>query len=91
METKEQAHWCSLPRAAETLGITPGALRKLLERAAVRVPTVEPKRSSMGFEEGSSGAFGGYPLATAWASDPRCGCRGSARSDQEGPEHDSKS
>lgn len=69
MTSKPQVSWCSLAVAAEALGMTPGALRKILERNARPGPDGVTEAQVSGVQARKLGRLWRVRLSAAW-SDP---------------------
>ncbi len=64
--TTMQVRWCSLHAAADLLGLTPGALRKSLDRRAARCPDGGVEAEVDGVRGRKFGRLWRVMLAPAW-------------------------
>jgi hypothetical protein len=69
MKSKPPVQWCSLSVAAEVLGMTPGALRKILERNARPGPDGVTEAQVNGVQARKLGRLWRVRLSAVW-SDP---------------------
>jgi hypothetical protein len=94
VQSKPQVRWCSLAVAAEALGMTPGALRKILERNARPGPDGATEAQVSGVRARKLGRLWRVSFSAAWTAHSLEGSSKaehthtssqSVRNDREGP------